>query len=255
MSVLVAGLCYEVAFGCPKRKAIAVALADHASHDGTNVFPSIKLIAAKVEYSERTVQRTLRDLEQIGLLTVVSAGGAGPKDTREWAFNMHLLRALADGTAKIIDDKGDSETPLEGDSLTPLDGLRVTGFELRVTETTAKGDSSDTRTVTNHHLEPSTREGAPATQSAARPSLEVKPRLVKRGDTHWRLWLNWLTGQGHSLAAQHIEREGAMVVYADRPMTGVALPKLPPLDPEKLAKLEREREPVRVVRDPTGEAA
>lgn len=239
MSVLVAGLCYEATFGCAKRKSIVVALADHASHDGGSVFPSVALLARKTEYSERTVQRTLRDLEQIGIIEVVSAGGQGPKDTREWRFNMHLLRALAAGTAKIVDDMGDSESPLEGDSLTPLSGLRVTGFDLRVTESTPKGDSSDTRTIKNHQNEPSCA-GARATQGAARPLGSEEPRLITREDIEWRAWVSWLTTKGQEGALRAFEAEGAMVVFG-KP-SGGAMPKLAPkVGSEKREALEKAR--------------
>jgi len=197
MSVLVAGLCYEIPFGCPKRKAVAVALADHASHDGTKVFPAVALIAKKVEFSERTVQRTLRELEALGVLIVVSPGGAGPRSTREWAFDVKLLRDLAAGVVSIS-KKGDSVTPLKGDSLSPLEPVRVTESTAKGDNGAAKGDSSVTRTVTNHQIEPT----VPLTDSepdAARESavgqfdksdLEVKgsrsaikPELIERASS------------------------------------------------------------------------
>jgi len=209
MSVLVAGLCYEIPFGCPKRKAVAVALADHASHDGTKVFPAIALIARKVEFSERTVQRTLRDLEALGVLIVVSEGGAGPKSTREWAFDMDLLRRLASGESVIpkkgdspspleagnVPDKGDRETPLKGDSLSPLEAVRVTNETAKGDNRASKGDTPVTRTVTNHQLEPTVpltdSESGTARESAVgqfdeldlkgkgrRPS--IKPDLIQR---------------------------------------------------------------------------
>lgn len=98
---------------------------------------------------------------------------------------------------------------------------------------------------------PLAREGAHATQSAARPAL------VKRGDATWRTWLNWLNDGGHEAAVQAFEREGAMVIYSERPAVGAPLPKLPPTNPEKLAALEAGRaESLRKgYRDPTGEHA
>lgn len=252
MSVLVAGLCYEIAFGCPKRKAVAVALADHASHDGTKVFPSVALIAKKVEFSERTVQRTLRELEALGVLVVVSPGGAGPKDTREWYFDLHLLRDLAAGHAVIRENKGDSVTPLEGDCLSPLEVVRVTEPALRVTDGTAKGDSPVTRTVNNHQLEPSTREGARATESAARPRLQVA-RLVTSEDDEWRRWMVWLTEQGRHQARDQFEAEGEMVVFQPFPSADTAHdePKLAPTEGSpKRAELIAKRIPQ--VRNPAG---
>lgn len=222
MSVLVAGLCYDIAFGCPKRKAVAVALADHASHDGTNVRPSIALIARKVEWSERTVQRALRDLEAIGLLTVVREGGNGPKATREWAFDMHLLRDLATGTHQIVaDEKGDSETPSEGDRQTPFKVVRVSDRTLRVSETTPKGDTADTRTITNHQ-EPSARERAGATKSAPAP----RTMRLTETDVSWGAWLSEMEARGSPAMRAAAVKAGEIFVEDRWPDQNKPLPQI-----------------------------
>lgn len=144
MSGYVSGLCYEVKFGCPTTKAVAVALADHAWQDGTKAFPSIKLLSEKCEVSPRTVQRALRRLEDMGVLQVVRTGGSGPRDTREWRFDLHLLRTVAATESKqlIHNDKGDTVSPLE-------DELRVTPVTPKGDTGDAKGDTGVTRTFTN----------------------------------------------------------------------------------------------------------
>src|SRR5690606_17790005 len=75
MSVLVMGHCFRIRFGSPQLKAVAIALADHAEHDGTKVYPSVKVLAEKTELCERTVQYKLRELESCGLLVLVEEGG------------------------------------------------------------------------------------------------------------------------------------------------------------------------------------
>ena len=45
---------------------LALALADHASDDGTRVYPSVKALAEKTRQSERTVQYQLRAMEAAG---------------------------------------------------------------------------------------------------------------------------------------------------------------------------------------------
>ena len=50
---------------------ILLAMADHADHDGGNVYPSIGLIAWKTGYSERTVQRVISTLIGDGILECV----------------------------------------------------------------------------------------------------------------------------------------------------------------------------------------
>jgi hypothetical protein len=54
------------------QRAVALALADHGNDDGSSIFPSVGRVAWKVELSERSVQRVMRELEQIGLLVRVA---------------------------------------------------------------------------------------------------------------------------------------------------------------------------------------
>ena len=50
---------------------LLLALADFASDDGGNVFPSVEKMAEKTRASRRTVQRNLRKLEDEGVLIEV----------------------------------------------------------------------------------------------------------------------------------------------------------------------------------------
>lgn len=219
MSNIVSGLCYKAKFGCPKRKAIAVAMGDHAHDDGSNVYPSVRRLALKVEWSERTVQRVLRELEAIGLLEVVSNGGGGPKDTREWNFNMDVLRDLADGHVVISDNEGDSESPLEGDSESPITLLRVTETPLRVTGSTPKGDSAVTRTINNHHKPSgaSARASDKGTRSA--PALEDES-ITLTPETHsveFAAWLDHWIETGDRPKANLCRKYGTMIVPTTMP--------------------------------------
>lgn len=47
---------------------VLLALADHADHEGNNVFPSLGLVAWKTGYSEQQVRRVMRDLEDANIL-------------------------------------------------------------------------------------------------------------------------------------------------------------------------------------------
>ena len=49
-------------------KPLAAMLADFASDDGTNVFPSIAYMAWRLSRERRSVQYLLRELETIGVL-------------------------------------------------------------------------------------------------------------------------------------------------------------------------------------------
>ena len=55
----------------PDLKLVAVLLADIASDDGTNIWPSVAYVAWLAGVSERTVQRRLRALEESGVLVAV----------------------------------------------------------------------------------------------------------------------------------------------------------------------------------------
>ena len=55
-------------------KFVLLAMADHADHDGNNVYPSVHTIANKTGYSDRQVQRIITSLEDQGLLIPVQSG-------------------------------------------------------------------------------------------------------------------------------------------------------------------------------------
>ncbi len=206
MSGYVSGLCYNATFGCATAKAVAVALADHASDDGTKVFPSVRRIAEKVELHPRTVQRALRKLEAMGVVRIVSCGGSGPKDTREWVFDLHLLRSVADGLASfpMTDDKGDTVSPLEDE---PKGGAEC----LKGGAECAKGDTSATQTFTNHQEQkvsaplPPTTDSSPSGhidesiwKGSVRPALRILPN-----DSAWGRWLDHIE---RHYGERHVER-------------------------------------------------
>lgn len=108
-------------------KLVALAYADHASHDGTNIFPAISSIAQKTGYSERSIQRITRKLAGRRLLL---PDGEGPKGTRKWRMAIPLYVA------------GDNMTPprfseQRGDKLSPPHAADVTGG---VTPVSPRGD-------------------------------------------------------------------------------------------------------------------
>lgn len=51
---------------------VLLALADHADHEGNNVYPSLGLVAWKTGYSEQQVRRVIRQLIDLKILIVVS---------------------------------------------------------------------------------------------------------------------------------------------------------------------------------------
>ena len=77
---------WEHEFSHP-HQAIMLALADHAHEDGTGIRPSIKRIAWKTGYSERSVQSIMSQLRELGLLIVsVPATHNTPNEYRfDWS--------------------------------------------------------------------------------------------------------------------------------------------------------------------------
>lgn len=82
MSVKIMGIVWDLDLP-QNEKFVLLAYADHADHDGRNIFPAIATIAKKTGYSERSVQRTTKELEEKGYLI---ADGKGPRGTNKWKF-------------------------------------------------------------------------------------------------------------------------------------------------------------------------
>ena len=82
MSVKIMGLVWDLDLP-QNEKFVLLAYADHADHDGRNIFPAVQTIAKKTGYSERSIQGITRTLEEKGFLI---ADGKGPKGTNKWKF-------------------------------------------------------------------------------------------------------------------------------------------------------------------------
>lgn len=71
---------------------LALALADHASDDGTRVYPSVKALAEKTRQSERTIQYQLRRMEEMGWLILVCHGNGGRSKTSEYRISLDWIK-------------------------------------------------------------------------------------------------------------------------------------------------------------------
>jgi len=124
-------------------KLVLLAYADHADHDGGSIFPSINLIAYKTGYSERSVQRITRELEEAGYLQYV---GKSDYQTNSYKIAIEKL------PIRTPTDRGDKMTPPT--DRTPKRGDKLTGGG--DTSDTPGGDTHDTQTIIlNHQLKPS----------------------------------------------------------------------------------------------------
>lgn len=84
-------------------KYILLAYADHADHEGYNVFPSRRLIAQKAGLDPRTVRRSAAELEELGFLI---DDGRGPKGTRKF-------RIPIEGVTPTPPPKSEGVTPAD----------------------------------------------------------------------------------------------------------------------------------------------
>jgi hypothetical protein len=101
MSAKQTGLVWEL--DLPHNEAwVLMAMADHADHDGNNVYPGVPLLAWKTGYTTRQVRRILAILQRKGLIVVEKPGG-GRRTTR---YRMELSQAAR----KDLERRGKSPT-------------------------------------------------------------------------------------------------------------------------------------------------
>jgi len=115
MSVKIMGMVWDLEIGHDE-KLVLLAYADHASHDGTNIYPSVRTIAEKTNYSERSIQVITRKLEEQGILI---EDGAGPRGTNKWKI------PISGGEIRYT-PRGADSAPVESAG---VQNLRVRGEE------------------------------------------------------------------------------------------------------------------------------
>ena len=107
----------------PGHKYTLIAYADHADHNGKNIYPSVKTIARKTGYEERSVQRLTHELEIMGVLV---EDGQGPRGTNRWYIPFSetgdkispLTKFQGDKNSDSLGDTASGDIP-SGDNLTP----------------------------------------------------------------------------------------------------------------------------------------
>ena len=69
----------------------ALALADHADHEGGSIFPSVASLSTKTQQSERTIQYQLKAMLANGWLVKVAKGGKGAGATTRYRIPIELI--------------------------------------------------------------------------------------------------------------------------------------------------------------------
>lgn len=114
MSARMTGMVFDRYHAGGGEMLLALALADHAHDDGTHIFPSVALLAAKTRQSERTVQYQLRAMQAAGWLVLVNAGTGGrlagqgyAGRPREYRINPEWIKGAEIAPLKSDAEKGD----------------------------------------------------------------------------------------------------------------------------------------------------
>jgi hypothetical protein len=106
-------------------KMVLLVIADHASDDGTEAWPSQATIAGKASISIRTVQRAVNSLVAAGYLWMQKgAGGSATcrEDRRPHKYTINIKRLRGD-TESARDDRGDNESDNGATLATPTGRL------------------------------------------------------------------------------------------------------------------------------------
>lgn len=140
MSVKIMGMVWDSAL--PRNeKAILLAYADHADHEGGNIYPSVGRIAWKTGYDERAVQRITKRLIDKGILM---RQGEGPKRTNLYRIVVSALPIRPD----YKEDEGGKIPPRQNSTpgiLPPSNARNVT----------LEGGKIPPESSYNHPLKPS----------------------------------------------------------------------------------------------------
>lgn len=83
------------------KRLVLLAMADHADHEGRNIYPSTDLIAWKTGYSSRQVQRVIDTLIDDGILVVVAPARQQRPVTYALDFSAGTIKAPFQGRQNV----------------------------------------------------------------------------------------------------------------------------------------------------------
>lgn len=132
MSVKMMGLVWDCNLPS-NEKYILLAYADHADHDGGNIFPAVSRVAWKTGYDERTIQRATKQLIEKGVLV---PDGKGKRGTNRYRIEVSCLPEREEY------DPRQNVTPVK---MSPQNGQNVT----------PRGGTVSPEPSVNHPIEPS----------------------------------------------------------------------------------------------------
>jgi hypothetical protein len=169
MSVKMMSLVFERFPYGGNERVLALAIADHAHDDGTNIYPGNERLAKKTLISERTVIRLMQKFVQIGWLIKVKNGNSGRGIANEFSINPNWI-------------KGDNLSPfVKDEKRVTSEAERVTNLPKRVTPEVIKGDIavSHQPSLTNNNHQETTPRVREITSITPRPEGLLACRLIK----------------------------------------------------------------------------
>lgn len=128
MSWKISGLVWELNL-THSQQSVLLAMADHAEHDGSKVFPSVARIAWKTGYSERQVRRVMSDLREMKILIIVRESNRyRPREykidisagKKKHPFRDDIVSPLAVEDDSTPTSRGDMGVAPEPSDLTPV---------------------------------------------------------------------------------------------------------------------------------------
>jgi hypothetical protein len=78
----------------PTEKLVLLAMADHASPDGSGCYPSVATLIKKTSLSRRCVQTAIRHMENVGFLVRVGQATGGRRLTTEYSISLDSAKKV-----------------------------------------------------------------------------------------------------------------------------------------------------------------
>jgi hypothetical protein len=160
VSIPLMGLVWTSTMRDATEVAVLSCLASHANDEGESCFAGIPRIARIVRRSERTVQRTIEDLEKAGWLLVLRGDGAG--NFTRYEIVVEQLKGCQDVTLLRR-------------------SKRVTSVQERVTLAPEKGDIGDSTILKETLEETKANKTPPNPPQAGERVIEIPTPALDRG--------------------------------------------------------------------------
>lgn len=191
-------------------RLLALAIADHARADGTQVYPSVSLLAEMTRQSERSVQRILHQMLESGWLQLVRKSSGRRGDTNEYRISPEWLAGGDPLPPGQVPDRrttgkstGDKLAPVS--TAAPVDKLSTTGDTQGLSGDT-QGLSGDIAMSPNPSLPVIPNTPLPPVRTGGGEQLAQQPETGgrrKRAGWRWRESFDGICERGAKLGVPY----------------------------------------------------